>query len=377
MESGMRIIFLLLVFGLSQTPGVVAVEDLIRTSSQKQLGAMGRNPEDFTKIIYWKYIKDASSRKQFEKDKEIFLQTLFSQNLNGKKIFSSLSPKDKLKYLEKIKFIKKLIFLIAGAGLQYTIRDNDYQHLRPWPFPIVSAFSHGQRILFIIRQTKAEEVFNFLTSNKKSGIARRRMMASHSVKLNKNNPVEIKLKGFIGSMKNLWDGIRAKHFGVNIPLGGMGIIGPSGEIIGESGNFLTPELNPISGKQHGHFYLRVDDFSKQGLSTILVGLEDSAPGKTSWFGERHAPRDAFSDQTKKLSPTMGSKWKEMDLEGMEPPAEYGGKVVELDRNQFKALESRIERIMASNEISKEFPFFEKVLMKNGPEAREFFNQYYP
>jgi len=319
--------------------------------------------------VKWDPVEKLPAPKQFEHDTKIFMNTLFPDNPNYKKVINSLNIKEKIRVTEKDLFLKKVILLTAGAGLQYTTKDND-RKLSPWPFSIASSFSHGQRIL-IHFDGNPWDIFNFLTNGNKVEVAKSRGFASHGTEMGKDGKaIETKLKGAKGAVKTVAGGIKKVFWGVALPLGGIGNINHQGHIIGANGYSLDKKLKVIKDTQHGHLFIRIDEYKKT-YGVFMYGLEGASPGKTNMWGIGHDATSGFADQTKSLSVTGGLKWKALGVKN--PPAEYGGKVIMLDTQSLKKLSSKIDSILKKN--NKELQnIFNKILNGNGKESHSYFEK---
>ena len=289
--------------------------------------------------IKWVPTNDLPVEKQFQKDRVMILNTIFPANPNLEKILSS---SDRKLVEEKNRFFKKLILLITLGDLAYVQNDNDYQNLKPWPFPMASALCHGQRIL-LNYQGNTKEPLEYLGGGKDLPVFKERIAASHDVDLNKDGqPIEVKLKGLVGGFKNISAGLAGTHLGCSIPLGGLGNLNYQGNIIGPNGHSLDSNLKLIPDTQHGHIYMRADQF-RDDLGTLLFGMENSSAGKSNMWGGKHTAASASADQTKEVAPCGGDKWKAMGIPDV--PAEYGGKRLSLTPQKFKDISLKIEKII--------------------------------
>ena len=169
--------------------------------------------------------------------------------------------------------------------------------------------------------------------------------------------MEVKLKGLIGGAKNIAAGIAGKHLGCSIPLGGIGNLNYQNQLIGPNGHSLDGNLNLIPDTQHGHIYMRADQF-KPDLGTLLFGMENSSAGKSNMWGGKHTADSASADQTKEIAPCGGDKWQAMGLPNA--PAEYGGKRIILTPQKFKEILSKIEKIIGLPP-GEQKAIFEKIL----------------
>jgi len=265
-------------------------------------------------------------------------------------------------FRKRKKFFKKLILLSVLGELTYTPKDNDYQNLKPWPFPTASAFCHGQRIL-LQYQGNSKEVLEYLGVPVFKG----RIAASHDVELDKAGQlVEVKLKGLMGGIKNIGAGIAGKHLGSSIPLGGIGNLNFQNNIIGPDGHSLDGNLKLIPKTQHGHIYMRMDQF-RPDLGTLLFGMENSSAGKSNMWGGKHNAASASADQTKEIAPCGGAKWQALGIPNA--PAEYGGKRIKITPQKFKEVALKIDRII-NFPPNKQKEIFNQILLLNVTQANK-------
>ncbi len=319
--------------------------------------------------IKWTRTDNLPVEIQFQKDQEIILNTMFPNEENLKPIMAKLSPNDSIEVEAKNQLLKKLILLISFAELAYSTQDNNYKNLIPWPFPIASVLCHGQRTIFRF-EGDINVPLEYLGGGKGLPAFKERIAASHDVDLDKEgNPIEVKLKGLLGSAENITAGLSGNHLGSSIPLGGIGNINNQGFMIGPDGYSLDKSQNIIPKTQHGHIYFRKDQFNNK-FGTLLFGMENSGPGKENMWGAKHTAASASADQTKGISPCGGKKWGAMGIPNA--PAEYGGKQFHLSPNSLKEISQRIDKILKLTP-DKQKEIFEKVLMMNAVEAKNYLN----
>uniref|UniRef100_A0A7S0ZMB4 Uncharacterized protein n=1 Tax=Noctiluca scintillans TaxID=2966 RepID=A0A7S0ZMB4_NOCSC len=156
-------------------------------------------------------------------------------------------------YSPRIMFLKRLLLCFATCGVYFS--EDEKTKLAPWPYPIAALLGHGSRVLIRLEDVSAPEFMNFLltgdpnsTDWKDSGIPaplKRRMAATHSVEMHNGELMEKKLgvTSVTDSMQNIYDGIKKKHLGLNLPIGGVGNPSPMGAdtIIGFTGTVVTQE----------------------------------------------------------------------------------------------------------------------------------------
>ncbi len=182
--------------------------------------------------------KDAFSldaiKDQFRKDVILWSATIIKQPLvNGKIAGKQLEKKHIDKLGNTQAFLKRWVLTLAACPLMYVTsehgkssnnasslapQDPNYQDLKPFPFPLASALSHGQRMIVELLDITYDKMYNLLLSgdqNLKPTIDFKRAFASHQVSDTKYGQL-IEDKVIAG----LSASIRGNHCGVNVPLGG-------------------------------------------------------------------------------------------------------------------------------------------------------------
>lgn len=128
--------------------------------------------------------------------------------------------------------------------------------------PICSAISHTARVLIWLPPDEQEAFFNWLFGDPDLMATQTRWAATHGVEECRIADV---VAGISKGVKENKSKSGAKHYGVNIALGGYG------------------NINPISGKgirdngKHGHLYIAVANELYHGRLGVLVATEQSAP----------------------------------------------------------------------------------------------------
>lgn len=145
-------------------------------------------------------------------------------------------------YTPRIMLLKRVLLCFAICGIHYTEVSNCSQLAELWPYPLASVLGHGSRVLIRLEDVEASEFINFLMFGdplcvdwKEHGLPYplvRRLAATHTVQLDADtgNLVERKLQVMRASdtMQNISDGIKRKHLGLNVPIGGVGNPSPVG-----------------------------------------------------------------------------------------------------------------------------------------------------
>ncbi|PIZ34320.1 MAG: hypothetical protein COY39_00350 [Alphaproteobacteria bacterium CG_4_10_14_0_8_um_filter_37_21] len=318
---------------------------------------------------------------QFQSDIGIWLNTLFNRTntVGGKK----LSNKEQYILIKKQEFLRRWFLLMAYAPIHYVRSDNassensnslSFQRPVHFPFPLASSISHGQRILMTLTNKSGTSKLNKLMYNlllsgavdQKPVIDEFRSFASHGVSKAPNNKLieEKLLTGFLGA-------IRGNHHMINIPVGGVGnknelnyFIGPEGE------SYTKDDDKRVDNFQLGHVFIAEHSFS-DNISSLLMGVESTAPYKTSPFSEgekTHTIISGYEDESKTRAVLGGQKWSK--LLGDLAPAKYGGMLINIEDSQLEELKALFDIILSWDE-KKQFVFFLKLISMNASEANNF------
>lgn len=323
-------------------------------------------------------------KDQFQTDVVMWFNTMFkkAQVVGGK----ALKEKHIVKLKETQNFLKRLFLLMAYAPMHYVTKKNasakdvgvaGYQQPLPFAFPLASALSHGQRILMTLvdaPQGKGMDkaVYNLLLSGDASEnpiIDELRSFASHGVSQAANGKlVEEKLKvGFMGA-------IQGDHHMVNVPLGGVGNKNELGYFIGPEGQSYEPGKDTsVSNYQLGHVFIAAHRFSG-GISSLLLGVESTAPHKSSPFakgGKTHSIKSGFEDATTARSSAGGQKWQKL-LGGL-APASYGGMLVTVEKAWLGKLKVLFDTVLSWSEDEQKALFVD-LLSMNASEANQLLRQ---
>ncbi|CAO5676792.1 MAG: hypothetical protein HEEMFOPI_01029 [Holosporales bacterium] len=328
--------------------------------------------------------KDDVIQDQFQTDVAMWLNTILVKKEIGEMIGGKkLKEKHVSKLHETQKFLKRMFLLMAFAPLKYVTKDNasaknpgtpDYIAPQSFPFPLASALSHGQRIVVEIDDVAngkglEQAVYNLLLGgdiDEKPIIDELRSFASHGTHQEVNGHVaEDKLMtGFMGALQ-------LDHHMVDVPLGGAGNKNELGYFIGAEGqSYQVGKDKSISNYQLGHVFIGVHRF-KNGVSSLLMGVESTAPHKTSPFatgGKNHNITSGMKDATTNRSVTGGQKWANL-LGGM-APASYGGMTITITRPQLEKLKLLFDTIFAMPETQQE-ALFQQLLPMNADEANQY------
>lgn len=321
-------------------------------------------------------------RDQFQTDVGLWINTIFvsAKSIGFKVGGKALKEKHVVKLKETQGFLKRWFLLMAYAPMSLFTNDNasakdptepTYQVPAPFPYPLASALSHGQRILIVLQDLPNGKGLDKITFNLLLGgdyqedpiIEELRSFASHGTHQTPNNKVvEDKLfAGVLGALKG-------DHHMVNVPLGGVGNKNELGYFIGPEGqSYEANKDTSVSNYQLGHIFIGVDRF-KNGMSALLMGVESTAPHKTSPFttgGKNHNITSGMKDATTNRSATGGSKW--ANLLGGIAPATYGGMVINVHRTELAKLKKLFDTVLAMSE-ERQKEIFMTLLSGNAAEG---------
>lgn len=264
----------------------------------------------------------------------LLYQTLYAQNSRRAPCVPYLSQEQWEMHDRRVMFLKRLILTLAVCRLSYTNEENGSTH-HTWPFPLAAALCHGSRILIRLDGVPWQQFVNFLVIGDPMGHDWKNILmppkpmysrtaATHAVGMESDSChiFERKLT-LINSYKNLQDGRGGHHLGMDIPIGGLGnpvpkmlsdrlmttvhsrrtlMVGPAGvpmfkpASVSSSGrrgggweNTADEPAQFFDEVQHGHVYLRWDDFGKHMVPVLRprqVGATSTGNGgKTSTHSE--------------------------------------------------------------------------------------------
>lgn len=328
---------------------------------------MGTTVPAFDPVLAWAPKKDLS--ESLEADYMVLLATLFPDNT----IARNPGLPGYQQAIDRQNFMKRLCLLLLLAPPVFVpprqpITAADYDQ----DTQSASYLMRGRRWSVDITGASAEAVVSALTGN--APIISYRTAATHGASIKKDGQiVEDKLSG-LKSIKAITHGLRKRHLGVDIPLGGYGNPALDNQyIISATGGSLN---DPAQKIQHGHVYMYAQTFgtapipayimpylspqpTAQNLrSIILIGLETSAPGKKSMFGVGHTASSGFKDSTLDPSLTNSRKWRHSGIAFQ--PADYGGMVSYMDTYKLR-LWHQACRFFLSWPVAKQKAFMAKWL----------------
>ncbi|MBP9752275.1 MAG: hypothetical protein KBD31_00470 [Proteobacteria bacterium] len=327
---------------------------------------------------------EAVIRDQFQTDIALWLNTILvkkgvGEMVGGKK----LKAKHISKLNETQNFLKRWFLLMAFSPLKYVTKDNagaknpgtpDYQIPQPFPYPLASALSHGQRMIIelqdVVNGKGLDSAFyNLLLggdTDEKPIIDELRSFASHGTHQEPNGKVaeDKLLSGFMSA-------IQLDHHMVDVPLGGVGNKNEMGFFIGAEGqSYKVGQDTGFGNFQLGHIFIGVHRFNN-GVSSLLMGVESTAPHKNSPFktgGKNHNITSGMKDSTTNRSATGGQKWANL-LGGM-APATYGGMIINVTRVELPKIKLLFDTVLAMPE-NQQALLFQKILTMNANEANQY------
>lgn len=171
-------------------------------------------------------------------------------------------------YSPRIMLLKRLFLCFAQCGVYYSEAGNTAQLGDLWPYPLAAVLGHGSRILIRLDDVDSTEFLNFLLSGnphtrdwKESGVPwpiRRRIAATHSVEITElGQLVERKLRvsNAAQTVQNISDGLRKKHMGIDLPIGGVGNPSPLGRncVVGFRGEVISKQVDQQSESRFDRF----------------------------------------------------------------------------------------------------------------------------
>ncbi|WRH68002.1 MAG: DUF4157 domain-containing protein [Planktothrix sp. GU0601_MAG3] len=268
----------------------------------------------------------------YEKDTKMWEQTLENKTNSEDKSLEKYKEQT-----ESANSILRRIFIILHDGLKY--RDDQKQNIfKDWDESVAVALSHGGRVMINLPPIKQNENENefiqwLFGASPESDLTRKpqsydkiknpnnksdhykakvdtRIASSHNVKVTESSLEEEKsntfdIKGKTGLKSTI------KHYGMDIPLGGLGNEDLAGDAILPDG-------------RHGHIYIYYRPPSLTLPGSVLIGAETSRMAHTDVFGMYHDQRGAPAE----FSSTGTSK-------GGRIGGEFGGRVVDYTKTGTK------------------------------------------
>lgn len=166
----------------------------------------------------------------------------------------------------------KIMFLSQLGNFQKT---EDSGEKSVFDSTISEAFAHGGRTGMVFPRGKEQDkLFDSIFGrdmSADSGIEGR-SFATHSVSqrtYHKDGTVKSEFKEKSGTSAS-------KQYGINIAVGGIGEKGPNGKTV-------------LSKGSNGHMYMNIKKGDEKTSGSLLVGVENSAPGEKGVLGHSHGP----------------------------------------------------------------------------------------
>lgn len=312
-------------------------------------------------------------------DIESWMNTLFPDQNKQRRI--KLDGKTLDQELKKIDFMKRVFLTLVALKLNYTTKPNEREDLKPWPYSVSVALSHGQRILIEGNKISSKDILLLFsgtyTTLKQPGIPpyiKPRILASHDITWNKVNKQvkEVKVKGARGAItaarQVLGRAIGKKyHYGIDLPLGGLGNGNPLGDLVGPGGTSLNPKTyRPRKDIQYGHLYICPRDF--KGFSGVLMGVEGEAPGKTGAFGNKHNFVSGIRSSVDDASIWGSVKMAKLPIPDNQIPHTTGGMILFMNGSDASFLNEMFKAFLALPEEDQSLFFNELFSAPTATEA---------
>jgi len=260
-----------------------------------------------------------SMTTEMKRDAILLYQTMFAQNIHDKPLLEWSSGIEQRLFDNRLFFLKRLMICLAMCQVCFTDKENSSE-LEVWPYPLASLLCHGGRLLVRLHGVQPHEFVNFLLLGdadcwnwERQGIPSplySRIAGSHGVKLDQfSQLVETKLKGTNALS------LSGHHVGMDLPVGGLGNPTPKPEAVGGLGN-PSPKSEadnmkvgpagvpfkrdgkkciPVGAIQHGHLYVRLDDFGSRPLRRLSLN------------NTRYHDKDPQATQTADFLSTLSSQ----------------------------------------------------------------------
>ncbi|CAD5981041.1 eCIS core domain-containing protein [Planktothrix agardhii] len=288
----------------------------------------------------------------YEKDTKMWEQTLDNQTNSEDESLEKYKEQT-----ESANSILRRIFIILHDGLKY--REDQKQNIfKDWDESVAVALSHGGRVMINLPPIKQDENENefiqwLFGTSPESDLTRKpqsydkikdpnnksdhykakvdtRIASSHNVNVTESSLEEEKSNTFDVKGKT---GLKStiKHYGMDIPLGGLGNEDLAGDAILPDG-------------RHGHIYIYYRPPSLTLPGSVLIGAETSRMAHTDVFGMYHDQRGAPAE----FSSTGTSK-------GGRIGGEFGGRVVDYTKTGTKTEKHLIGKDTTKNVLEVKDP----------------------
>lgn len=211
--------------------------------------------------------------------------------------------------LEKRVIMAKLL-LMGQIGRFDEKRENG--KTKPYEDTMAEAFSHGGRTKFALpyggnQKAVLKSVMEDPAhpAGLKSRASATHYVSAQKVDANGNTVSEMKEeRPRINPFK-----LMSKQYGMNVAVGGMGEMGPHRERIMADG-------------RNGHMYMRAEKGGERTCGSLLVGFENSGPGKKSRIGSSHGASAKSAGQSAFMAdkgvPGAVIDGRTVDLSGIDP-----------------------------------------------------------
>jgi hypothetical protein len=352
--------------------------------------------------IIYNSTKPLNYEHQFSSDIVMIFKTLFPES-NEEEFYINKSTSYKLSDLivmmnqQILVAFKKIIFTIVRNGLYYDSRENfiiNYKNLsesNQWPYPYASLLCHGGRILFLQKKTSGVKLQNYFFGNK-TYLLKNRSTSSHKVEYDSQtkNIYERKIfwEAFFDWAMTVLNIDTSHHFGMNIPIGGVGNYWPDGQsrILPMGFGMKGLNIQHNDPLQSGHLFVRLDDLEGSEYSSILLGLEEEAPFYRGMFSSKvHDFLNALRPPT--ISVCGGAKWGELSKTlDSKSPHNIGGRVVyvkdEIDDSLLNKIDNfkidiakKVWWVILSSNMSQYMEFENILLQYSELELENYFNRF--
>ena len=288
----------------------------------------------------------------YEKDTKMWEQTLDNQTNSEDESLEKYKEQT-----ESANSILRRIFIILHDGLKYR-EDEKPNIFKDWDESVAVALSHGGRVMINLPPIKQDENENefiqwLFGASPESDLTRKpqsynkikdpnnksdhykakvdtRIASSHNVNVTESSLEEEKSNTFDVKGKT---GLKStiKHYGMDIPLGGLGNEDLAGDVILPDG-------------RHGHIYIYYRPPSLTLPGSVLIGAETSRMAHTDVFGMYHDQRGAPAE----FSSTGTSK-------GGRIGGEFGGRVVDYTKTGTKTEKHLIGKDTTKNVLEVKDP----------------------
>lgn len=312
---------------------------------------------------------------QAERDPRFIFATIFSNVDQVKAFVKNVNKPDPplAESLNRSKILSRIVVTMALGGLKYT--QTDKANLKDWEWPLATAISHGQRVIFEFDDLdNAARVYTLWVNGKPLEDFKnfedpyKRGYGTHGFSFGSDGKTLKEEKIKIDPVAHVVNWLKGNHHGIDLPFGGLGAVRLDNAYVGTAGFALENKdfaLRPKS--QHGHLYIFTDQ-SNKNVSGLLVGIEPSAPGSKSMFGTEHDALSGLADSTEAVGVNGGQKMQK--LLGAQGPAQYGGMwVIFKTANDFKHLGEALQFVDNLEPRAKRELFWE-MLRQPAPLARE-------